>query len=228
MSPRLARREPSLTSHSTSTVRRLNYENDPDFFRFEAEAGRFYQIDGEAVAGLRSVTVFLHDGDRVWLATDTVPDRKRSSRIVRPASSDGPLYVEVSGYGSLCGRYTLTVTALDRFDDHSNAIRESSPLVVGETLAGALEYEGDLDHFAFELEAGRRYRIVVESDTLSDLAAMLYDSEGRQLDSIASRDGAVYVRIDWEAVTSGRYFVAVAGFGNRLGGYTLTVVKQLD
>ena len=94
-------------------------------------------------------------------------------------------------------------------------------------MQGALDYDGDVDFFAFEAEGGVLYQIDVGLGTLPDSELVLYDSEELQLAYNDDRaDGSPASRITyWEAPSSGEYYAAVSGYG--IGSYTLTL-EALD
>ena len=84
----------------------LDYRGDVDFFVFDAVEGEVYQIDVEP-GTLEDPTVALYDADGWQLDYDDDSGDSLAPRLLWPASSSGPLYVEVGGYGA--GSYTLTI-----------------------------------------------------------------------------------------------------------------------
>ena len=73
---------------------------------FDAVEGEVYQID-VAPGTLEDPTVALYDADGWQLDYDDDSGDSLAPRLLWPASSSGPLYVEVGGYGA--GSYTLTI-----------------------------------------------------------------------------------------------------------------------
>jgi len=84
----------------------LHYGDDVDFFVFDAVEGEVYEI-GVAPGSLDDPTVALYDDDGWQLDYDDDSGDSLAPRLLWPASSSGPLYVEVGGYGA--GSYTLTI-----------------------------------------------------------------------------------------------------------------------
>ena len=206
----------------------MDYEYDLDILAYELEAGQFYRIDVE-LETLSDSVLTLYDGDSLWLASNDDHGGSTASRIYWTAAGSGIHYVEVSGYGGDTGSYTLTVEALEIEDDHANSIEDATPAAVGVEEAGSLDYEGDLDVFAAEFEAGRLYQIDVALGTLSDSVATLYDGEGAFLATNDDRPESLASRIYWEATSTGTHYIEVsaASFGSALAGsYTLTVVQR--
>ena len=85
----------------------LHYGDDVDFFVFDAVEGEVYEI-GVAPGSLDDPTVALYDADGWQLDYDDDSGDSLAPRLLWPASSAGPLYVEVGGYGA--GSYTLTIS----------------------------------------------------------------------------------------------------------------------
>ena len=109
-------------------------------------------------------------------------------------------------------------------DDHANGYDAATPLGVGESLDGMLDYDLDVDYFVFEAEAGRSYEIDVALDTLEDSTVTLYDPDGRELPYNDDHADSLASRLVWEAPDPGRYYLAVAGYDS--GSYTLTVTAS--
>ncbi len=199
----------------------LDYDEDVDFFVFEAEEGVLYQID-VALGTLTDSWLSVYDSEGWELASNDDHADSLASRIVWNAPSSGEYFVEVGGYGS--GSYTLTVEALDIVDDHANSAEGATSATVGEPMQGALDYDGDIDAFVFEAEEGVLYQIDVALGTLPDSELVLYDSDEFEVAYNDDREDSLASRISWEAPISGEYYIVVGGYGT--GAYTLTVAVQ--
>ena len=88
----------------------LDYDDDIDFFRFQAERGQSYQID-VALGTLDDSIVDLYDVDWSFLDSNDDYGDTFASRLYWEAPSSGERYVLVGGYG--IGTYTLTVSIVD-------------------------------------------------------------------------------------------------------------------
>ena len=205
----------------------LDYDGDEDFFTFEAEEGKVYQIDVD-LGTLPDSWLDIYDSDGFQIASnDDRDDDSLASRIVWEAPSSGEYYAAVGGFGT--GSYTLTVEALDIVDDHANSFEGATPATVGEPIQGTVDYDGDEDFFVFEAEKGKIYQIDVDLGTLPDSELRLYDSDEFWMAYNDDRgDGSPASRIVWKAPSSGEYYVAVSGYYG-IGSYTLTVaVSERD
>ena len=201
----------------------VDYELDMDFFVFEAEAGAPYRIE-VSLGTLSDSVAVLYDAAGLELKYDDDGGEDLASRLLWKADSSGSYYVAVRGYEVLTGSYTLNLERT--VDDHSDTASGSTPLAVGEAVQGAVDYGFDVDFFAFEAEAGESYRIDVALGTLSDSVAGLYDAGNLELDSNDDHHSEdLASRIDWQAESSGTFYVAVEGYAEQTGSYTLTVER---
>ena len=85
----------------------LDYDDDLDFFVFEAVEGELYEMN-VSPGTLGDPTLTLYDADSVWLDYDDDAGGSLAPRLYWEASGTGSFYVEVGGYGA--GSYTLTIT----------------------------------------------------------------------------------------------------------------------
>ena len=198
----------------------VDYQDDEDFFVFEAEEGVLYQVD-VGLGSLGDPWLGLLDSDGWDLAYNDDHGDTRASRIVWTAPGSGEYYAAVGGFGTGTGTYTLTVTVSDIVDDHANGVDGATAVGVGETAAGNLDYQDDEDFFVFEAEEGVLYQIDVELGTLGDSWLELFDRDEWQLAGNDDHGDTTASRIVWAAPGSGEYYAAVGGFGT--GTYTLTV-----
>ena len=99
----------------------LDYDDDIDFFRFQAERGQSYQID-VALGTLDDSIVELYDVDWSFLDSSDDYGDTYASRLYWEAPSSGERYVFVGGYGT--GTYTLTVSHSTIVDDHGDTAED--------------------------------------------------------------------------------------------------------
>ena len=202
----------------------MDYDGDFDFFAFELEAGQLYQFDVE-LDTLGDSVATLYNRDGAVLITNDDHGNSLASRIVWEAGYSGGHFVEVTAFSGVgTGSYTLTAVTVS--DDHASSFEEATAAVVGEAVEGMLDFEGDVDMFVFELEAGQLYQFDVELGTLGDSQALLYDSNGVQLNSNDNYGDSLASRIYWDTENSGRYYIEVVGWYQSTGTYTLTAVTR--
>ena len=199
----------------------VDYDDDIDFFRFQAERGQSYQID-VALGTLDDSELVLLGPDGRELAYNDDYGDTYASRLYWEAPSSGERYVVVWGADiSSRGTYTLTVSLSDLIDDHGNSEGDATAIRVGADVRGAVDYDDDIDFFRFQAERGQSYQIDVALGTLDDSIVDLYDADGSYLDASYDYGDPYASRLYWEAPSSGERYVAVYGYGT--GTYTLTV-----
>ena len=196
----------------------LDYDGDTDWFAFDGEAGRLYEI-GVDPGSLGESWVELRDFDGELLAGDDEYGDYMASRIVWKSLKSGSYYVVADGSGA--GSYTLAVSLSDITDDHGDDVGDTTALTVGEPVEGELEYARDTDAFAFEAEEGRLYEIAVDLGSLRDSWVALGEPEWGTILANDYYSDSPASRIFWEAQRSGSYYVVAGGYG--AGTYTLAV-----
>ena len=198
----------------------VDYDDDIDFFRFQAERGQTYRID-VALGTLDDSIVDLYDTDGSFLDTNDDYGDTYASRLSWEAPSSGERYVLVGGaYTSSQGTYTLTVSLI--IDDHANSEGGATAIRAGAGVRGVLDYDGDIDYFRFQAEQGKFYQIDVALGTLDDSQLVLLGPDDWELAYNDDHGNTYASRLSWEAPSSGERYVAVEGYG--VGTYTLTVV----
>ena len=200
----------------------INHDADVDFFVFEGEQGELYQID-VTLGTLSDSVATLYDSDGLELDYNDDYGDTSASRIYWEAQSSGNHYVAVESWSGI-GSYTLTIAVANITDDHAGALREATPVTVGEPAPGEInpDADGDVDFFVFEGEQGELYQIDVTLGTLFDSVATLYDSDGLELGYSDGYGDTSASRIYWEAQSSGNHYVAVESWSG-IGSYTLTI-----
>ncbi len=100
---------------------------------------------------------------------------------------------------------------------------EATPVEIGVSVPGELEYADDRDFFTFEATEGEYYELDVALGTLEDSVLDLYDAEGHPLAGNDDYGDSTASRLIWQAPGTGPYHVEVTSFGPGTGTYTLTI-----
>ena len=199
----------------------LDFPSDEDVFVFPARQGEIYAIDVAAL-GLREIPPVIEVGT---LDEERSPfcTRYSTSRITRAfwrAPGSGNYYVSISGCGlEATGTYTLTITQVE--DDHADTRSGATTVEVGQPVAGALDYDRDIDVFAFQAQRGVLYEIRTTDMTLRSSRLTAPCPEG------LSRSRYIEARsspIQWLAPASGTQYVCVSAYDR--GSYTFSVSRS--
>ncbi len=222
----------------------IDHDGDIDFFVFWAEYGTTYEID-VALGSLFDSTATLYDDGAYELAfNDDYTDNgdHAASRIHWQADYTGHHFVAVEGFADSTGTYTVAIVPTGGgfddggfddggfddggFDDHGDVLDWATWVGVGEAVPGTIDHGGDIDFFVFWAEYGTTYEIDVALGSLPDSTATLYDDGAYELafnDDYTDNGDHAASRIHWQADYTGHHFVAVEGFVDSTGTYTLTI-----
>ena len=224
-----------------SATGEIEFKGDRDWFAVELDAGRTYRIDLEgSETGDGTLTdpylrgVYDANTDLLAGMANNDGGEGYNSRVYLREKYAGAYYVEAGANGGGLGTYTLSVTEVA--DDFGTGTGTSGAVEMGGSVTGEIEFEGDRDWFAVELDAGRTYRIDLEgydtgAGTLSN--PYLYgvrNANGRFIAGTTNDDSGAgrNSRVTFTAEEAGTYYVAAGADGDGEGTYTLSVSDFTD
>ena len=208
-----------------ATQGELEYDQDSDFFRFEATEGEYYELD-VTLGTLQDSVLDLYDAEGQRLASNDDYGDSTASRLTWHAPSTGTYHVRVTNFNAGTGTYTLTTTVSDIEGDHPNSTNNVTPVEIGAATQGELDFEGDLDIFRFEATEGEYYVIDVTLGTLQDSVLHLYDADRNWMTSNDDYGDSRASRLIWLAPSTGTYHVHVHSYATGTGTYTLTIAPS--
>ena len=226
----------------------LDYIFDFDYFRFQAEVDRNYQLNVEHLS-LCASDVILFAADGVTQEEGNWKSRERVSsgpQILWTAPGSGVHYLAVRNFGGKSGAYTLTVTPIAAVaDDHGDSAAAAMDISAGEVIAGDVDNHFDLDYYRFQAADGQAFHIEVTNGRLESFRVALYLSNGvtpakMERDDIAaveSRGGQWFdiqdlrnlvwgdrsFLFEWVAPSSGSFNLVVEGANESVGAYAVGV-----
>ena len=222
-----------------SATGEIETEYDRDWFKVELEAGRIYLIDlegSETGAGtLRDPYLYgIHDAEgNLYAGTRSDGGGELfNSRVSFTVKEDGTYYVAAGAYGNREGTYTLSVADVDEFEAGTGT---TGAVAVGGSARGKINFRGDRDWFAVELDAGSTYLIDLEGSptgggTLRDpYLHGIHRADGRRIAGTTDDDGGAGYnsQVEFTAAAAGTYYVAAGGYATHQGTYTLSVVEEV-
>ena len=228
-----------------SATGEIEFEGDRDWFAVTLEAGRTYRIDleGSPTGGgtLRDPYLYgVHDADGNFIAGTTNDESGvgHNSQVHFAPGEAATYYVAAGAYRDGEGTYKLSVTDVTDSvpDDFSAGTVTSGTVAVGESARGEIEFEGDRDWFAVELDAGKSYQIDLKGSstgagTLDDpYLRGVHDADGNLIAGTTGDDGGVGYnsRVYFMAEDAGTYYVAAGASIDWEGTYTLSVAEIPD
>ena len=224
----------SLTSGEIETA------GDIDWFAVRLQEGQTYSayiLAAQYSEGtLINPIAYLYDNSGEELLSSP-------SRVTYTPDTSGTYYVGVSGpsFYSYTGTYTVSVREVEDVvvsdtDDFSADTSTTGSIDVNSTRMGEINYYGDTDWIAVDLEANRTYTIDLKgvdtnSGTLIDpKIEAVYDSNSERVfsgDILSSGIGRDDQLIITPSVSSTYYISAVSADANN-GSYTLSVETDMS
>ena len=228
-----------------SAMGEIEARGDSDWFAVELEAGKAYRFNlngWETADGTLYIPSLrgIHDAGGVLIAgtADDHRGQSRNSETYFEAAETGTYYVAAGGgyYGRHEGTYTLSVVEVT--DDFGVGILTTGVVEVGSSAAGEINYVGDRDWFAVELEAGKSYVIELEGQdtgagTLPDpFIWFVHNAAGQRL-SLSTDDNrgqGLNSRVHFTASAAGVYYVGVGTsiIDEQGGTYELSLTEAQD
>ena len=218
-----------------SVTGEIEYRYDRDWFAVTLAAGTTYRIDLEGrdtrAGYLPDPYLFgVHDadGNLIGGTTNDNSGAGHNSRVYFTAPDAATYYVAVGAFRHLEGTYRLSV-------------RELPTVEVGGSVAGKIEFPGEVDWFAVTLAAGQVYRIDLEGfDTVAGSRAGVlrhpylrgvHDADGNLIGGTTNKYGGsgTNSRVTFTAPEDATYYVVASGRDRDKGGtYTLSVTDVTD
>lgn len=194
-----------ITVGAAATAGNIQVGGDKDVFTFNATADTVYRFACTSSASY-VCSLIARSPTLVTLSTSSYGT---STVVAFKAATSGVHSVEVSGYSTYTGAYSVMVSTLT--DDHGDTPGTGSALALGVTRTGNLDYAADVDYFAISLTAGTTYTVTV---TATSIANTLYDPTlgvvtltGRSFTAASS--GTYYLRVSASTYSTGPYSVLV-------------------
>lgn len=209
---------------------------DRDWFRLGVEPGQRYRITladaaAEGEGQNFDPLLVLYGADGAELARNDDADGTLNSALAYAPSQAGDVFVEARGlFDDAIGRYTLTAEAAAiPPDDAGNDAATRARVRPGRSIAGALNYEGDVDWFRLHARAGMRYRIALDAakdaaEPLGDPMLRVIGRDGAELAVNDDSQESLNAQLDFVPASSGAVFLEAGAFGGTAtGAYTLNV-----
>ena len=211
---------------------------DQDWFAVDLAAGQLYQVDlrgwdkGHGTLDnpyLRGI--YDQTGTLIADTRDNNGGPWSDARVMFTPSDAGTYYVAAGAFEGEVGTYKLSV----KIDEHTDDTDTTGRVAVDGTATGDIEYYGDHDWFAVDLEADRTYRIDLKGSRNGDgtlwnpLLYGIYDDTGIRLPGTQddSSGAGTNARVTFTPAATGTYYVAATNssrFGTLSDGtYTLAV-----
>ena len=216
--------------------------NNKDWFRVNLVNGRVYHFDLTAHSNLLDPKLWgVFDNEGVEIEGNRADGSVSApAQVTFTANYTGRHFVSVGRKDSDPGSgpvfdlrsYTLSVSGDVPDDDSTSAVVTTN----GMGVRGEIDFSGDVDWYAVELQVPQSYRVDVDSGDATHgylrnpVIAGIYDADSTLVpDTRDDNDDGGDARVDFRAYASGTYYVAVTGtIADTPGGgfYSLSVRSQ--
>ena len=228
--------------------------NTFDSFLIDLEAGSVVVVIAEGAIGELDTTLRVVDpnGDQIGFNDDADPaanlENGLGSLLVIDALVDGQYRIEVAGFGTSSGDYSLIVDRVSDgvFDDVvdvpapadpvDNQFEDQIALATGpnetEIVEGRLDDAQLVDSYSIELDAGEVLTVSVASTDVTGFdpilsvfdatdAELARDDDGGSIVGLGPRDSF----LEFTAPATDVFFLDISAFGAANGDYVLTVSR---
>jgi hypothetical protein len=187
-----------------------------DCYQLRGAAGDEITLWVEGAADL-DTAITLYDRQGNMLDSDDAGFNGNDPRLITRLPADGIYFVEVSGFGSATGSYTLSSAA------GSNYCPGVEIITLGDELSGEMDDEG-VAWYGFSGEVGQSLTFWVESTNLDPMLS-LYDSQGIMLGNDDNNRDGVDPLLSAALPEAGSYCLEVNTFGFETGPFSLAMVE---
>ncbi|CAI8413140.1 MAG: Serralysin C [Hyphomonas sp. TMED17] len=162
------------------------------------------------------------DANGIQLVFNDDANNSRNSELAFTPETSGTYYLnahawEDSNGVTSTGQYDLSIAVSQEIvgDKITDAV-----LTIGETVTSRIDFSGDEDWFAVELEAGQRYEFTLQgtgADGLNDPFLEIMGADGQRLGFNDDSNGTLNSTLFFTATQSGTYYLNAHGYVNDFG-----------
>lgn len=223
-----------------STQGEIEAANDHDWFAVAMQRNHQYTIDLEGSptnSGTLSDTLLqgIYDAGGSLVSNTSNDDggSGKNSRLSFVAGSSATYYLAAAASAGQTGTYKLSVSdqGLVASDDYGDSTATAGLVNVDASSSGSIEQPGDIDWFAVNLQAGKRYQVDLggsasSSGTLDDpYLRGIYDSSGQLIANTRNDDGGTGrdSQLEFSPASGGTYYIAAGAYSTQTGTYQVSV-----
>ena len=213
----------SITVGSVATGT-INVSGDEDWFAVELEAGVRYVVRMEGSGGnaLEDPFVEVLDASGTLLVFNDDANNSRNSELAFTPETSGTYYLNARAWEdpdgvTSTGQYDLSIAVSQEVvgDTSTDAV-----LAIDGEVNGRIDFSGDEDWFAIELEAGQRYEFTLAgtgADALNDPFLEIMSADGQRLGFNDDSNGTLNSTLFFTPTQTGTYYLNAHGYVNDFG-----------
>ena len=245
---------PAVIELDTVFLGEFDTPGDVDWIAFDVVAGETYVVDlfarstGESETELEFIPdtyleIYNGAGELLFENDNNEGDDGNGidSRVVFTAATTERLYIAASEGFDDIGAYGVTVRLETDVTDDTPAddipadATTEAVIEVGSSFSSELNFTGDRDWIALEVQAGTTYTVSLDGEdfvrddgtvasALDDTYLYVYDADGSEIARNDDSGPGLFSQLTYLATETGTIYLEAAAFSDdEVGGYTLSV-----
>ncbi|WP_298965669.1 putative Ig domain-containing protein [uncultured Roseibium sp.] len=213
----------------------IDVASDHDWYEVQLESGSLYRISMRGLDSgggtLENPFLWLHDATGTEIAYDSDGGTGRDAFLEYRVDQTGTYYVDAGAWSNETGTFTLAI------EHYANEIGDTVATAASNSLngsiSGSIDYAGDHDWYAVQLQAGTLYRfehrgVASNGGTLENPCLQLRDESGAEVAYDSDGGTGHDALLEFSATQSGTYYIDVLAWSDGTGTYTLDVQSFSD
>ncbi|ELX12349.1 hypothetical protein Jab_1c09430 [Janthinobacterium sp. HH01] len=218
---------PGVLKPGGEATGKLESASDQDRFNIQLTAGQIYTLSLAGDARDQDILHFSILDEQGKQIADSRPsfDGVNAQTLTFTATASATYSVIVSVYNyQHAGRGPYTLKASNPVpDDYGGDAASASPMSVGSTIEGAINFERDTDVVKLALQGGTTYVLTLTPDApMTSQSLTVTDKDGKAI----ATSNYLYPDTNFTPAASGDYYVAITG--SKGSHYTLTATAPAD
>ncbi|MQA23346.1 DUF4214 domain-containing protein [Rugamonas rivuli] len=218
---------PGVLVAGSQITGRLDYGFDADRFHMQVQAGQIYTINLTGDQRDKDILQFQILDEQGKQVAEATPRSDGSNLLPTTftAATSGTYSIVVSVFEYRhAGHDPYTLKASNPIpDDYGGNAASASPMSVGATIEGAINFERDVDVVKLALQGGTTYVLTLTPDTpMSSQSLTVTDKDGKAI----ATSNYLYPDTNFTPAASGDYYVAITGVNG--SHYKLTATAPAD
>jgi hypothetical protein len=214
-----------------SIVGQLTDTDYVDYFRFDYDSNLRdiinARVENTSTTLMPQITVYNSDKSQLQNQYNTTAGANLELNFTADPGQD--YYVEVSGWASSTGGYTLKLTpqrAYDRYEPNDTALN-ATPVIIGQVLTANIMDSQDVDWYHLKGATQRNNISVRVENTSTTLMPQItvYNSDKSQLQNQYNTTAGANLELNFAAEPGQDYYVEVSGWASSAGGYKLSLIS---
>lgn len=213
----------------------IDFAGDHDWYEVQLDAGALYifEMRGSETSGgtLADPYVWLRDSAGVELASDDEGGQGHDARLEYRVTQTGTYYIDAGAWEDHTGSFTLDI---GRYVNEVGAtVATASSSDMSTPITGTVDYAGDHDWYALQLDAGTLYRFHMRGTdtgggTLANPYLWLHDATGTEVAYDSDGGGDHEALLEYTPTQNGTFYLDAGAWSDGTGTFTIEFLNASD